>query len=139
MLFCLRTYSSPFAPVWFRNVHVCFRWYAVGGGGQCGGTAVRAVCINVGHYTTEYRDDTDGRGGGCRMSWALLVPAIAPQWLRDIQLCYKWHPDGDEGQCGGRVGRELCARANDWTTYYRDDTDERSGGCQMAWSLKKIN
>ncbi len=78
----------------------------------------------------------DGRGGGCRMSWMLSVPANAPQWFRDIQLCYKWHPDGDGGQCGGGVGRELCARTNDWTTYYRDDTDGRGGGCQMAWSLK---
>ncbi len=66
------------------------------------------LCAPVQSYTAEYRDDTDGRGGGCRMSWMLSVPANAPQWLRDIQLCYKWHPDGDGGQCGGGVGRELC-------------------------------
>ena len=62
------------------------------------------------------------------MSWMLLVPTDSPQWLRRARLCYSWYPDGDGGQCGGGVGRELCATANHWTTYYRDDTDGRGGG-----------
>ena len=70
------------------------------------------------------------------MSWMLTVPVDAPQWLDNVQLCYIWYPDGDGGQCGGGEGRELCARANHWTTYYRDDTDNRGGGCRMAWELR---
>ena len=94
------------------------------------------LCATVGSYTPEYRDDTDGRGGGCRMSWMLSVPGYSPQWLRNVRLCFMWYPDGDGGQCGGGVGRELCARSNQWTTYYRDDTDGRGGGCRMSWELR---
>ena len=130
-------HRAPSAPSWFStNVKICYRWYADGDGGQCGGGADELLCALVGSYTPEYRDDTDNRGGGCRMSWMLTVPVDAPQWLDNVQLCYIWYPDGDGGQCGGGVGRELCARANHWTAYYRDDTDNRGGGCRMAWELR---
>lgn len=70
------------------------------------------------------------------MSWRLVVPSNAPAWALNLQLCYVWYPDGDGGQCGGGASRNLCARANDWTAYYRDDTDRRGGGCQMSWGIK---
>lgn len=127
---------SPYSPAWFRNVKICYRWYADGDGGQCGGGAATELCAAVGHFTSEYRDDTDRRSGGCRMSWRLQIPSNSPQWLRNVNLCYNWYPDGDSGQCGGGVGRSLCAQANFWTTYYRDDTDRRSGGCRMSWQLR---
>lgn len=57
-------YRSPYAPQWFRNVRVCYRWYADGDGGQCGGGAAQTLCAAVGSYTAEYRDDTDRRSGG---------------------------------------------------------------------------
>lgn len=85
--------------------------------------AAQLLCASVGSYTAEYRDDTDNQGGGCRMSWMLSVPTDAPEWLRSVQLCYVWYPDGDGGQCGAGEGRELCAYSYHWTTYYRDDTD----------------
>ncbi len=101
-----------------------------------GGGAPSEMCAPVGSFTQEYRDDTDKRSGGCRMSWMLSVPNNSPQWLRDVQLCYHWYPDGDGGQCGGDVARDLCAVANTWTSYYCDDTDRRSGGCRMSWELR---
>ena len=80
-------YRSPSAPSWFStNVKICYRWYADGDGGQCGGGADKLLCAEVGSYTPEYRDDTDNRGGGCRMSWMLTVPVDAPQWLDNVQL-----------------------------------------------------
>ena len=127
---------SPYSPAWFQSVKICYRWYADGNSGQCGGGAATELCATVGHFTSEYRDDTDGRGGGCRMSWRLQIPSNSPQWLRNVNLCYNWYPDGNSGQCGGGVGRSLCARANLWTTYYRDDTDGRGGGCRMSWQLR---
>ena len=127
--------KSPFSPSWFRQVQVCYRWYADGDGGQCGGGAPAQMCAHVGTYTPEYRDDTDGRGGGCRMSWKLSVPSSSPHWLRKVKLCYHWYPDGNGGQCGGGAARDLCAAANTWTPYYRDDTDNRAGGCRMSWDL----
>ena len=72
------------------------------------------------------------------MSWMPSIPTDATEWLRYVQLCYIWYSDGDCGQCGIGEGRELCAYSNFWTTYYRDDTDNRGRGCQMAWELRLI-
>ena len=126
---------SPNAQPWFRSVKICYRWYADGDGGQCGGGAPKLLCANVGSFTQEYRDDTDSRSGGCRMSWMLSIPSSSPYWLTRARLCYDWYPEGDGGQCGGGAARKLCATANSWTGYYRDDTDRRSGGCRMSWGL----
>merc|ERR1719204_1805940 len=124
-------------PEWFFNdVKICYRWYPDGDGGQCGGGVSRHLCANVNNFTAYYRDDTDRRGGGCRMSWRLVVGSSAPLWATNLDLCYQWYPDGDGGQCGGGVGRNLCAKANAWTQYYRDDTDRRGGGCRMRWGIK---
>merc|ERR550532_2205061 len=83
-----------------------------------------------------YRDDSDKRSGGCQESWMLKVPTDAPVWLLNTQLCFNWCADGDGGQCGGGANTLLCARANTWTSYYRDDSDHGGGGCQMRWSLQ---
>lgn len=120
---------------WLKQVQICFNWWPDGNGGQCGGGANRNLCAPINHFTPVYRDDTDGRGGGCRMRWKLVVPGSAPIWLKNMKLCFQWYPDGDGGQCGGGVGRLLCATANSWTTAYRDDTDGRGGGCRMRWGL----
>ena len=32
--------------------------------------------------------------------------------------------------------RELCATPNQQTPWYRDDTDERPGECEMQWSVQ---
>jgi len=131
--------ESPLSPGWFQNVKVCFRWYADGDGGQCRGGAPAESCASIGQYTTAYRDDSDKRSGGCQMSWRLIIPSDAPGWMLNIRLCYNWYPDGDGGQCGGGADRNLCALANNWTPYYRDDSDSRSGGCQMSWGLKTVD
>ncbi|KAK7479917.1 hypothetical protein BaRGS_00028825 [Batillaria attramentaria] len=122
-------------PAWFNQVQICFRWYPDGDKGQCGEGVDRELCAPVNEYTPFYLDDTDWRRGGCQMSWRLLVPDTAPEWLKDVRLCFQWFPGGDAGQCGDGADRLLCARANQWTAYYRDDTDYRSGGCKMQWGL----
>ncbi|XP_071126454.1 perivitellin-2 67 kDa subunit-like [Mytilus edulis] len=124
---------------WFRNVQICYKWWPDGDGGQCGGGASRLLCANINSYTGYYRDDTDRRGGGCKMQWKLSVPTSAPLWIQNAELCYQWYPDGDGGQCGGGVPRLLCARANTYTRAYRDDTDRRGGGCRMRWSIKVMS
>jgi len=123
-------------PEWFRQVQICYRWYADGDYGQCGDHSGRGeACASVGTFTNFYRDDTDKRDGGCRMSWRLFVPLSAPTWTREVKLCYFWQAEHDAGECGDGVAHDLCAPANQWTPYYRDDTDDRAGGCFMAWSL----
>ncbi|XP_059142063.1 perivitellin-2 67 kDa subunit-like [Physella acuta] len=129
--------SSGF-PTWFNQVRVCYQWYADGDGGQCGGGDASLLCANINNFTPEYRDDTDRRNGGCRMQWKLEVPSSAPLWMRTSKMCFSWYPDGDGGQCGPAPSRDLCAVANQWTDYYRDDTDRRPGGCRMSWGVKLI-
>ncbi|CAL1530299.1 unnamed protein product [Lymnaea stagnalis] len=124
-------------PSWFSQVRVCYQWYPDGDGGQCGGPS-RLLCAGLNDFSPEYRDDTDRRSGGCRMSWKIEVPSSAPLWLRTAKMCFSWYPDGDGGQCGPAPSRNLCAVANQWTDYYRDDTDRRSGGCRMSWGIKTI-
>ena len=130
--------ASGTTPAWFKDsVQICYRWYPGGDGGQCGGGVARNLCAKVNEYTAYYMDDTDRRGGGCRMSWRLVVGSSAPLWAKNLEFCYQWYPwRVDTGQCGGGEGRNLCAKANTWTQYYRDDTDNRGGGCRMRWGIK---
>ena len=122
---------------WFNQVQICYRWQPHGGDGQCGTPGLgRNLCATVGKFTQNYADRTSSRRGGCRMSWSLQVPTTAPLWMQAARLCFSWSPDGDAGQCGGGVARNLCAVANTWTPYYLDDTDRRSGGCLMSWGIK---
>ncbi|XP_071106999.1 perivitellin-2 67 kDa subunit-like [Haliotis cracherodii] len=127
--------KSKTQPLWFHSVKLCYRWYADGDAGSCGYSR-DTYCASFGTYTRIYRDDTDRRPGGCRMSWKLSVASTSPKWLKNAKLCYSWYADGDGGQCGGGVAQDLCAKANQWTTYYRDDTDRRPGGCRMSWGIK---
>ena len=63
-----------------------------------------------------------------------------PTWfIISTLLCYKWRPDGDGGQCGGALKRrDVCAHIGFRTPFYRDDTDNRGGGCQMQWSIRSV-
>lgn len=125
-----RGYSS-----WFSQDKICFRWHPEADGGQCGGGAARELCAGVNEYTQEYQDDTDNRRGGCKMSWKIQVPDSAPLWIKLAKMCFSWYPDGSSGQCSA-VSRDLCAAVNHWTEYYKDDTDNRKGGCRLQWGLK---
>ena len=128
---------SPYAPEWFKeNVQICYRWYADGNGGQCGGGAAQLLCAPIGSYTAEYRDDIDNIEAvdvechGCSLFLLMHLSGFVPSSsaISGIQMVI--------GQCGAGEGRELCANSNHWTTYYRDDTDNRGGGCRMSWELR---
>ncbi|GFO25878.1 hypothetical protein PoB_005238300 [Plakobranchus ocellatus] len=121
---------------WFYDVQVCFHWEADVNNAQCGGGANHTLCAPVNEFSPEYRDDTDDRIGGCQMTWTLSVPDSAPLWMKATKLCFSWYPDGHEGQCGPSQSRDMCAVTNEWTPYYRDDTDVRKGGCRMSWGLQ---
>ena len=95
----------------------------------------------------------------CVLAWDLILPSIKMTQIIEVVVveCHgcsqflimhlsgsvmsrsaisAWYPDGDGGQCGHGEGRELCAYSNFWMQYYRDDTDNRGGGCKMAWELR---
>ncbi|WP_329347417.1 hypothetical protein OG226_01400 [Streptomyces sp. NBC_01261] len=50
------------------------------------------------------------------------------------QLGIQFNADGDPGQCGGQTG-EQWAPSPDWTQAIRFDTDDRGGGCQLAFGV----
>ncbi|XP_059159707.1 perivitellin-2 67 kDa subunit-like [Physella acuta] len=131
--------ESKNPPAWFKEVRLCYQWYAEDNIKQCGNHKGQTFCAAVNSYTQEYLDDTDNRKGGCKMRWKLQVPEGAPLWMRASRLCFNWQENGDIGQCGGGAPREQCAAVNDWTGYYLDDTDNRKGGCSMRWGIKTSN
>ena len=63
------------APLWMKNTKLCLYWSADGDAEeQCGEGVENTLCAGVGEWTEEYRDDTDGRAGGCQMSWGFQLP-----------------------------------------------------------------
>ncbi|MBU2104084.1 hypothetical protein KJ848_01635 [Patescibacteria group bacterium] len=74
-------------------------------------------------------------GDSCITEWPVASP------MASCQLCVSIVPDtGNDNskarQCGtGAASQVLCAPLDQWTTPYRDDTDDRKGGCQMQWKL----
>ena len=117
------------APAWFHAVRLCFRWRpelpVQPWSGQCGdGSDGQTVCTNVNQYLPFYRDGTDDNAGGCQLSWMLEVPEIAGQWMNKVRLCLHWYPEDDVSQCSASQ-RELCAKANEWTPYYLDNTNTK--------------
>lgn len=61
--------------------------------------------------------------------------ASGVEWVKDVQICFKWSADGDPGQCNGEQNRETCSSYNFATNWYFDDTDNRSGGCNLSWKI----
>ena len=62
--------------------------------------------------------------------------------LPSCQICFRYAADGDSGQCnsgpwdGTNPGNgTICAPIDSWTSRYRDDSDNRSGGCRMQWKM----
>lgn len=45
-----------------------------------------------------------------------------------------FYPDGDAGQCGGPT--QQWTQSPGWTTPIRFNTDDRSGGCQLAFGIR---
>lgn len=45
-----------------------------------------------------------------------------------------FYPDGDAGQCGGPT--QQWTQSPGWTTTIRLDTDDRGGGCQLAFGIR---
>eukprot|EP00794_Sanderia_malayensis_P012953 gene12953-14283_t len=127
--------AESIIPKWFNDsLKICFATHAAGNGWQCnGGKTNTHSCIPMNRWL-EYMDDTDDRSGGCYMSWKLQYIGIVPSWAKTMKLCFYWHSSSK--QCGMYgAGNNNCAGLNAWTTSYKDSTDRRTGGCEMAWGI----
>jgi len=64
--------TSSRAPMWLKNLQLCFKWRATGDRGQCGSNgAPTTICTRSNQWSRAYRDDSDFRHGGCMMSWGM--------------------------------------------------------------------
>ena len=85
-------------------------------------------------WTQSFRDDTDNRGGGCQYQWKIEAHYNMKPYYQ-YRLCFQ-ETEGSS-QCQGT--RSSCtgwSQNPSWTSYFRDDTDNRSGGCRYAWKIE---
>lgn len=120
----------------YREYRLCFR--ETEGSSQC--QAIRNSCTGWStkpSWTRPFRDDTDNRAGGCRYSWMIQSRFSYNAKIEVCRVCFK-ETEGSS-QCQGT--RQTCSGwslpgANpSWTLPFRDDTDNRSGGCNYQWYL----
>ncbi|VDI21085.1 Hypothetical predicted protein [Mytilus galloprovincialis] len=102
---------------------------------QCGQGVENDLCATVNNVTDFYRDDTDSTSKGCQMQWKLSVQDDAPEWIQNVELCYEWYTDDNQGQCGGVTNGTSCAIVNSFTAPYIDHTTGSGGGCYMRWKI----
>ena len=117
---------------------LCFK--ETEGSSQCQGT--RSSCTGwtpSPSWTDRFRDDTDNRGGGCRYAWK--IESRCPKPRESIQVCRVCFKEVEgSSQCQGN--RQSCSgwsapgRDPSWTSPFRDDTDNRGGGCIYQWFLE---
>ena len=126
---------------------ICFQ--EIEGSSQCGGT--RSSCSDwsstasfedIATWTSPFRDDTDKRSGGCKYQWKLEQRdssfTYQDNFSHRYRICFK-ESEGSS-QCQGT--RSSCSGWNSddiesWTTPFRDDTNNRSGGCKYQWVIEQ--
>jgi len=60
------------APMWLKNLQLCFKWRATGDRQQCGHNGLPGtICTKNNQWSKSYNDDSSARPGGCMMSWGL--------------------------------------------------------------------
>jgi len=115
-----------------NGLRVCFR--ETEGSSQCQNS--RSSCSGWSsnpQWTEVFRDDTDGRGGGCKYQWSLET--FLPKSGYEYRMCFR-EVEGSS-QCQG--SRNSCTGWTNnptWTSTFRDDTDNRSGGCKYQWKIE---
>ena len=118
------------------DTRVCYTvsgWdYAVANG-QCAGALSGCSGWASNPYNSPtYLDNTNGIQGGCYLQWKLEGSNLKGKYrvCRDVQ--------GPANQCG-YTGVYCSGWTNNpsWSTSYKDDTDQRSGYCNLAWRIEE--
>ena len=119
-----------------QEYRLCFQ--ETEGSSQCQGT--RSSCTGWSQtpsWTQTFRDDTDDRGGGCSYAWKIEFRESAPS--NDFSRCRVCFVETEgSSQCQGyRYSCSGWSTSEDpaWTLPFRDDTDDRGGGCKYQWYL----
>ncbi|EYF03103.1 putative lipoprotein [Chondromyces apiculatus DSM 436] len=109
-------------------------FYGDGDLGQCNNKAYGHVSATMGAWTPKIRIDTDGRSGGCYQQFGITDPAST---LRTLKVEVNFYANGDGGQCNNPGLRTIpiSSDAVQWSSRYRIDTDDRSGGCYQVFKV----
>eukprot|EP01006_Ploeotia_vitrea_P058540 TRINITY_DN69658_c0_g1_i1.p1 TRINITY_DN69658_c0_g1~~TRINITY_DN69658_c0_g1_i1.p1 ORF type:complete len:216 (+),score=24.13 TRINITY_DN69658_c0_g1_i1:29-676(+) len=104
---------------------------------QCQGlTPGEVTCSGAMSWTKPFRDDTDNRNGGCTYQWELQNNANHNIQSHVYQLCFRNSEDSSQCSFNGTTCTQwVGAGGISWTTPFRDDTDNRPGGCSYQWLI----
>ncbi|XP_059157990.1 perivitellin-2 67 kDa subunit-like [Physella acuta] len=124
-------------PTWFsHDTQICFQWKSTGMSSQCNDLSEGVFCSQINNMSSWYHDSTNLLFGGCKLQWKIQSKNF-PTWFKDVKLCFQYEATGDKDQCvGATKEKTVCANINTYTPEYMDDTDGRSGGCNMRWKLE---
>ena len=64
-----------------------------------------------------------------------LETALSPGLIRECRLCFQEIENSDQCQ-GNRNSCSGWSSNPSWTQAFRDDTDNRPGGCRYQWKLE---
>lgn len=112
-------------------------WFVTPGGdaGQCGNPTSASQWAVSPDWTSPIRIDTDGRSGGCELSFGIFDPSS----LLTGGVNYTWSvsPGGDANQCGnqGTYAMPVNSQFESFGQFIVDDTDNRSGWCNLTFSV----
>lgn len=112
--------------------------YFVGDGdvSQCNADAYGEIVTPYDKWSGPIRIDTDSRSGGCRFNLAFIDPH---NQLSGWRATMTFSPTVDGGQCGGIGVHDLQVVSDrskiDNSQAIRMDMDDRSGGCELTFSV----
>ena len=115
---------------------LCFK--ETEGSSQCQGS--RSSCTDWGKsnsWTAPFRDDTDDRAGGCTYQWSIEERFAAGVPAQKCRVNFR-ETEGSSQCQGTRTGTSGWSTSPVFSPEFRDDTDNRSGGCTYQWSLECV-
>jgi len=103
--------------------------------GQCG-YEKGDIRASFGKWSRPIYVNTDNRRGGCEYSLALLDPSGS---LAGLRLTFTFSKVGPQPQCD-QTGEHVVPISKDaaalvWSQKIRIDSDDREGGCQLAFAV----
>lgn len=130
---CLYQWSLVGTPQPGMVYRICFK--ETEGSSQC--QLNRNSCSgwsNSPSWSPPFRDDTDGRSGGCTYQWRIEEQIISPS--SNISACRVCFQETEGSSQCQEIRGPTCSG---WSTspsptdLFRDDTDGRPGGCTYQW------
>lgn len=109
-----------------------------GDASQCIGPMQQRAAL--GFWTVPIRFDTDGRRGGCALSFGI---EDAGNSFPGMSFTYRWEPTpgGDAAQCGNSLGTFPIPISTllRFGPNVEVDTDDRRGGCNLTFTMAGRN